>query len=124
MRDGVMSNARIAQGNRDIMVLDNGKAAQTLYDEIRQAANHFLHNCSCFPVEILALRNPTYEQIAMALDSLVKVITALADDHDPMMGQKAFEYCLLMKKMGVAINNKDQSALLSLVDEMKRKPGS
>jgi len=102
---------------------ENGEKAQGLYDLIRHTANQFLHNCSTFPIEVLAKENPTYADIADAISKLVPLIALLASDFDPMIGQKAFEYCHLMKQMGVAITKHDQVELSKLVEELKRKPG-
>jgi len=104
--------------------LNNGASAQKLYDAILQGANFFLHNCSNFSVEMLSKANPTYDEIAKTLDKLVIIITVLSSESDSMMGQKAMEYCLLMKKMGIAIREQNQDALDALVLEMKRKPGT
>jgi hypothetical protein len=111
------------QGNSDA-TLENGIEAQRLYEQIVRGANYFLHNCSTFSVESLANHDPSYEEIARLLDSLVKVVSVLSSDFDPMMGQKALEYCLLMKKMSTAIVQRNQPELTRLVAEMKRKPGT
>jgi hypothetical protein len=98
------------------------EAARKLYMEILKTANYFLHNAKHFSVEILAEENPTYEGVAELTDYAAKLVYSLADDFDPMMGQKAFEYCLIMKKMGIAIKNKNQDELSRLADELYRRP--
>lgn len=102
---------------------DQFLTAQALYDRILRSSNYFLHNCKGFSVEILQMEDPTYAEIAELLRKLARVVIALADDFDPMMGQKAFEYCELMCSMGVAIKNNDQIALERAVTELERKPG-
>ena len=52
-----------------------------------------------------------------------KVITVLADDFDPMMGQKSHEYCELMTNMAIAIEKDDRIKLKLLVKELEGKPG-
>lgn len=93
-----------------------------LYGKILETANHFLHNSKRFSVEVLAEENPTYEALANLMAKLAKVIWALADDFDPWLCQKAFDYCDLMQKMGVAINNKDQDELSKLTEILEKRP--
>jgi hypothetical protein len=57
------------------------------------------------------------------MKELSGIITVLADDFDPMMGQKAFEYCELMSGIGVAIERFREVRLLRLVAELERRPG-
>lgn len=96
--------------------------AKELYDLVLRTANEFLHNCRHFDVEVLATDNPSYDEVARVMDQLAAIIQALSDDFDPMLGQKAIEYCGLMKKMGLAIKNKDDIKLSQLVDELERRP--
>lgn len=103
--------------------LANGELARKLYATIIRTSNRFLHNCKHFNVEILANENPSYDEIAKVMNSVSKIVIALYDDFDPMMCQKATEYCGLMSRMGLAITNKDQKLLSELVSELERKPG-
>jgi hypothetical protein len=104
--------------------LVNDGHAQTLYEMVLQTSNMFLHNCKGFPMEILKAEDPSYTELAKIMRRIATIITLLADDFDPMMGQKAGEYCNLMTKMGIAIDNDDQIELDTLVIELGRKPGS
>lgn len=97
--------------------------SQELYDNILQWANRFLYSCSHIRIEKLQTANPTFAEIAEQLENMSKIIIVLCDSSDPMMGQKAAEYCLLMRQMAVAITNNDEQELSELVDEMKLKPG-
>lgn len=106
------------------MVTEDQKiTAQELYDAILRTANRFWHNGKHFTVEMLKAEDPSYTEVAEIMKKLSVIITVLADDFDPMMGQKAFEYCELMRRMGVAIQNEDQIELTKLVDELDRRPG-
>jgi len=98
--------------------------AQELYDAILRTANQFWHNGKHFSVEILKAENPSYAEVAEIMKKLAVILTVLSDDFDPMMGQKAFEYCELMRRMGVAIQNSDQIELTKLVGELDRRPGT
>lgn len=103
-------------------MIENERYAQALFDAVLQTANQFLHNCQHFSISILAESNPTYAEIAELMGKLSKIILALADDFDPMLCQKAFDYCLLMKNIGEAIKNLDEDALSKHVVELQRKP--
>jgi len=103
--------------------LDKKITAQMLYDEVLRTSNRFLHNCQNFSIEVLRMENPTYAQVAKVMRKVATFITLLADDFDPMMGQKAFEYCELMHKIGVAIETNDHLALKIHVAELDRRPG-
>lgn len=96
--------------------------AKDLYDRILRTANYFLHNCTHFSIDILAAENPSYEDVARIMESLRKILWAIADEFDPMMCQQAFDYCELMSKMGLAISNKDDKLLSEYVEVLKRKP--
>jgi hypothetical protein len=74
-------------------------------------------------MEILKGEDPSYAELAKMMRRIATIITLLADSFDPMMGQKAAEYCELMTKMGIAIENSDQKALNVLVCELERRPG-
>lgn len=104
--------------------LDRRVSAERLYEVILRTSNHFLHNCRGFSVEILRLERPTYAEVAEIMRKVGRIVVALSDDFDPMMGQKAFEYCELMAKIGVAIDNNDQIGLERLVTELERRPGT
>lgn len=97
--------------------------ARRLYDLILQASNRFLYNCKHFSIEILRYENPAYSEIAERMKRVCGIIKVLADDWDPMMGQKAEEYCELMSGMGVAIENGDRLALKKLIRELERRSG-
>jgi hypothetical protein len=103
-------------------VLEFPSETQQLYDKVLQTANFFLHNCKRFPVAILRLEDPTYAEIAAIMKKVGAIIAVVADGFDPMMGQKAVEYCDLMAQMGVAIEQDDRLALGKLVAELDRKP--
>lgn len=96
--------------------------AQELYDLVLRTANEFLHNCKHFDIEILAADNPTYAEIAQVMEKLAAIIGVLADEFDPMLGQKAIDYCSHMKKMGLAIKNGNEVELSNLVTELERRP--
>ncbi len=51
------------------------------------------------------------------------MIRVIADGSDPMIVGKADEYCDLMLKIAVAIEEQDEVQLNSLVNELERKPG-
>jgi hypothetical protein len=97
--------------------------AQRLYDLILQASNELLYNCKHYRIELLRRHRPSYKEIAVAMKELSGIITVLADDFDPLMGQKAFEYCELMSGIGVAIERFEEVGLFRLVAELERRPG-
>lgn len=94
---------------------------QELYFKILEHAGAFLHNSKRFSVDVLAEDDPSYETIAELMQNLATIITVLAEDFDPMMGEKAIDYCSIMKKMGIAIKNKDQNVLSKLVCELDKR---
>jgi hypothetical protein len=97
--------------------------ARALYGEVLRTSNHFLHNCGHFSVEVLQDEDPSYADLAKVMSRIAVIITLLADEFDPMMGQKAFEYCELMTRMGIAINEGNQVVLTQLTAELARRPG-
>jgi len=103
--------------------LETSENAQRLYNLVIQTSNQFLHNCKHFAIEVLRTETPTYAEVALLMRQVAGIIEVLADDFDPMMGQKAHEYCELMSQMGVAIDCGDRVALSTLVAELERKPG-
>lgn len=103
--------------------IDTNITAQMLYDQVLRTANRFLYNCKGFSVEILKLEDPSFAQVADIMRKAARIIAAIADDFDPMMGQKANEYCELMRKIGVAIENGEQVALEHALVELERRPG-
>ena len=105
------------------MSLENHGSAHILYETVIRTSNSFLHNCKTFPMDMLKGEDPSYAQLAKMMRRVATIITLLADSFDPMMGQKAAEYCELMTKMGIAIDNSDQVDLDRLVVELQRKPG-
>jgi len=105
------------------LTLARNTDAQGLYDLILQTSNEFLYNCKHYRIELLRRRKPTYKEVAAAMRELSEIVTMLADDFDPMMGQKAAEYCQLMSGIGVAIERFDEVRLLRLVAELERRPG-
>jgi hypothetical protein len=94
-----------------------------LYEEVIRTSNYFLHNCKNFPMEVLKAEDPSYAELASGMRRLGAIIRVVADEFDPMMGQKAFEYCELMTNMGIAIDAGDQVVLDALISELQRKPG-
>ena len=96
--------------------------AKELFDAVLRTANQFLHNCKHFSIQVLAEENPTYAEVAEIMQQISKMIIALADDFDPLLGGKAVEYCVLMSSIGEAIKNLDEDALSNHVDELNRKP--
>ena len=96
---------------------------QVLYERVIHTSNRFLHQCRTFHITVLALENPTYEEIAQQMTQIAELIKVLADDSDPMIGQKAIEYCDLMTKIGIAITNQNSVELSNLVELLGRKPG-
>jgi hypothetical protein len=108
---------------RKELTLERNREAQELYDLVLQTSNEFLYNCKRYRMELLRCRKPTYNEVAAAMRELSEIVTVLADDFDPMMGQKAVEYCQLMSGIGVAIERFDGVRLLRLVAELERRPG-
>lgn len=104
-------------------LVENKADAHKLYELVIQTSNMFLHNCKHFSIEVLQGEDPSYEQIAQRATQLVGIITALADDFDPMMGQKAHDHCELMGRMAVAIRKCDRIGLAGFVTEMERRSG-
>lgn len=105
-----------------MIIEEKERLAKELYDAVLQTANQFLHNCEHFSITVLADENPTYEEVAEVMHQLSKIILVLADDSDPMMYQKASEYCVLMKFLGTAISNRDEAALSKYLAQLKGKP--
>lgn len=103
--------------------LEASENAQNLYYLVIQTSNYFLHNCKHFAIEVLQAERPTYAEVAVLLKQVSGIIEVLAGDFDPMMSQKACDYCELMSQMGVAIEVGDRVALTTLVAELERKPG-
>lgn len=103
-------------------LVENRENATRLYSMVLQTSNMFLHNCKHFAIGMLQDENPTYAEVAKVMRQLAGIIGALADDFDPMMGQKAHDYCELMTQMGVAIERSNRVALDALVAELERKP--
>lgn len=101
----------------------NNGLAHALYEQILRTSNYFLHNCRAFPLATLKGQDPSYSEIAQGMKRLAAIISVLAVDFDPMMGQKATEHCDLMSQIGVAISNGDNEALARLVTELERRPG-
>jgi hypothetical protein len=98
--------------------------AQRLYDVILRTANKFLHNCKHLPIAFLQGETPSFTELAQVMRRIAAIIRILVDDFDPMMGQKAHEYCELMISMGVAIDSNDRLGLNRLVGELERRPGT
>lgn len=95
--------------------------AEKLYGMIKDTANHFLHNAKHFSVELLSEDNPSFEELADIMARVAKIIWALADDFDPWLCTKAFDYSDLMQKMGAAIKNKDQDELTKLTEILDKR---
>jgi hypothetical protein len=74
-------------------------------------------------MDLLKAEDPSYSELAAIMRRIAIIITVLADSFDPMMGQKAVEYCNLMSRMGIAIDKGNQVELDGLVAELQRKPG-
>lgn len=102
--------------------VDTKTRAQHLYDGILRTANRFLYEAKGFSVEVLKWENPSFAEVAEISARVAEIITLIADDFDPMMGQKATEYCELMRKIGVAIDKDDQVALDQALVELERRP--
>jgi hypothetical protein len=102
---------------------NNSHEAKQLYDYVIQTSNRFLHNCKHFSIEVLQAENPTYAEVAAIMKQVAKIIEALADDLDPLLGCKAHEYCELMTGMGVAIATGERITLHKLVAELERRSG-
>ncbi|MES1933548.1 hypothetical protein T35B1_13116 [Salinisphaera shabanensis T35B1] len=96
--------------------------AQELYDRVLHTANRFLYSCKHYEIEALSEEDPTFERVAERMIVLAGIIELLADDFDPMMGQKALEYSAHMHKMGLAIKNKENDKLSELVKELDERP--
>lgn len=100
-----------------------GSSAQRLYDEVIRTSNYFLHNCKYFSIEVLKEEDPSYSEVARLMRQVAEIIKVVADSFDPMMGQKAVEYCDIMMFMGIAIEKRDAIQLSKWVRELERKPG-
>lgn len=74
-------------------------------------------------MSVLQDEEPSYTEAAKQMNRIAAIIHIVADELDPMMCQKALEYCELMTAMGVAIDKGDRLALSRLVAELQRKPG-
>jgi hypothetical protein len=96
--------------------------AQALYDVILRTSNKFLNNCKYMPIAFLQGETPSFSELAKIMKRIAAIVALLADDFDPMMGQKAHDYCELMIAMGVAIDGGNHTALKKLVAELERKP--
>ena len=96
--------------------------ARELYDLVVYTTNLFLRNAKTFNINILSAEDPTYEALAELVGSIGKVVYALYEDHDPHLAQKAFDYCDVMKKMGLAILAKDELELSKQVAILESKP--
>lgn len=103
------------------LTMESHDSAQILYDKIRQVANSFLHNAKTFPLEVLQLENPTYEQVAEIMVLISLILTEISLHTDPMLGQKATEYASLMRRMGKAITAGDEEELQSCVTELDKR---
>lgn len=115
---GAAAAAAVAAGNGD------REMAQKLYNEILRTANYFLHNSTHFSVELLARENPSYQEVAAVMSQVRGILNSLVTDFDPMMCEKAFNYCNLMTQMGVAISNKNQLELSKLATQLGELPGT
>lgn len=102
--------------------IDTRTRAQHLYDGILRTANRFLYEAKGFSVEVLKWEDPSFAEVAEISTRVAEIITLIADDFDPMMGQKATEYCELLRKIGVAIEEDDQVALDQALVELERRP--
>jgi inactivated superfamily I helicase len=102
--------------------MDNEKAALELYEMILQTANRFLRNANMFELSALRDHNPSYDEIAKIMKELAKTITDLADEFDPMLGQKAIDYANCMHQMALAIRKDNEVELSNLVANLQSKP--
>lgn len=94
-----------------------------LYERVLHVSNRFLYQCKTFHITILALEDPSFTAIAHHTKQVADMIRVIADGSDPMIVGKADEYCDLMLKIAVAIEEQDEVQLNSLVNELERKPG-
>jgi hypothetical protein len=120
----MVSAERVADLGTRLADLGTDADAHILYEEVLRTANKFLHNCRHFPMDLLKAEDPSYTELATIMRRIAIIITVLADSFDPMMGQKAVDYCNLMSRMGIAIDKGDQVELDALTAEMQRKPGA
>ena len=95
-----------------------------LYQRVLRQANRVLHHCQHYSIEILALENPTYVEVAAQMAKVADIIRVLSDDFDPMMSGKALEYVELIRQIGAAVQNRDEVQLSKLTEELARKPGT
>jgi hypothetical protein len=95
-----------------------------LYDIILRVANKFMHNCKHFPMEFLRAEDPSFSELARITRRMAQIIQLVGCNEDPMMSQKAHDYCELMTAMAVAIERDDHIELRRLVSELERKPGT
>jgi hypothetical protein len=106
------------------IAIEQRKLAERLYEVIIRESNRFLHNCKHFQITVLQDSNPTYAEVAELMGKVAGLLKVVADDFDPMMHQKAHEYCELMRLMGVAIRDSNEIELSRLVSELERRPGT
>jgi hypothetical protein len=94
-----------------------------LYDRVLHVSNRFLYQCKTFHITILALEDPSFKDIATQTKQVAEIIKILGHDKDPLITNKADEYCDLMLQIAVAIENLDEVKLSTLVSELERKTG-
>lgn len=117
---------RLCEGscaNVNTLPSETSADAKKLYDSILKTSNTFLYNCKYFAMPVLQEEDPSYAEMARHMKKVATIIHIVADEFDPMMCHKAFEYCELMTAMGVAVDSGDKLLLSRLVAELERKPG-
>lgn len=98
------------------------EAAKALYAAILETAGHFLHNAKHFSIDVLQDEDPSYGDVADIASQIADFVYILADDFDPMMHQKAQDYCFLMKGMAKAIKDGDGEELDRLTEILEKRP--
>ena len=98
-------------------------AVAILYDRILHVCNRVMHQCRNYSIAMLKLEDPSLAKIAQQMRQMANIIRIIAPDNDPLVSQKAGDYCDLLTKIAIAVENEDEVRLSQLVTELERKPG-
>lgn len=104
-------------------ILNDLEKANNIYEEILRTSNKFLRNAKNFNIEVLKTHDPSYAELAQIMHKLAQIIHVLADDIEPMLAQKAFDYANIMEKMALAIKNNNEVELSQQLAILEKKPG-
>lgn len=106
---------------------DLKQLVEDVYAHILQTANKTLRNCKLFSIEILQQEDPSYEQIAVQLGELSKLIGVVLDGYPKdadgyHTGVKAQEYAQDIADIARAIRAGDSDLLRKYVQQLDRRP--